>query len=360
MSIETLPVYKDLFSLEKDEILQIQNKCIEKNHLSEGEDLLELIKTDKQILELNGLKPIDIYNNHRNMSLLYRKTDQFDKYNSKANMKEIIGNYRLPNGFGNGWCSWGISSNEILINEQHLLICNTVWGGAELCPIESSFTDKYMGYQRGDSDWFVINIKKNMMIHVPDLLPAQIGMFCFFQGIKSQYRLDLEKYISIFGLDTHKCITIVPTIIKHQWSYGSGPFAKSDQKYYAISYSKNINEYEATLCVEKNKILEDLKNCKTDTIDEKIKNIAKKDLVLYLKIEDIHWFHMNKDMKINIYGYDLNLSVLDKQTYSPEHTKYDNGYHRIVSRKLEARTYLAENDQTEQIEKKASTSCIQQ
>ncbi len=90
---------------------------------------------------------------------------------------------------------------KIKLNGQHLHIICVVWMGSEPCPIEKYFSTEYHGHKRGDRDWLISNLDNGMKMWLPDLLPAQVGMFGFCQSESSAFRLDLEKYIKLFGLD---------------------------------------------------------------------------------------------------------------------------------------------------------------
>ena len=175
-----------------------------RGHLDSSDKLLDHIQSNLITLSAHGLTKADIYANHRNMYLLFNKTDTYDAYSQKDeacdHAKDII--EKCPPR--NGWCCWGSTTNVIVLNNQQLRITCLVWGGAEECPIEKHFSDKYHGHSRayysGYRDWFVTNLTSRMQMWIPDLLPAQITMFGFSQSANLPYHLDLEKYITIMGL----------------------------------------------------------------------------------------------------------------------------------------------------------------
>lgn len=168
---------------------------------------------------------------------------------------------KCPSDFGAGWCCWGNTYNEIKLNGQHLRVNCIVWGGAEQCPIEKSFSDKYYEYQRGDRDWFVENVENGEKIWIPDLVPAQAAMFGFFQSPSSPYRVDPKQYVKIFGLESNPIETINKHIEKY-WAFGSGAFdldffIKEDEM--IIKEEENEN-YHAVLYKEGKSICIKLKN----------------------------------------------------------------------------------------------------
>ena len=257
MSCDTLPLYPNLFELDSEKLTQIELKCHEKCYLDVTEKLLNRITIDLETLKKYGLTKDDIYTNHRNMYLKFHKVDEFDAYDCSGKQDTTHANIlfeKLPANFGKDWSGWGKITNEIMLNHQHLRITCMKWGGAEECPIKKSFTDKYNGYSRGDRDWFVTNLDNSTNIWIPDLLPAQIGMFGFFQSPSSQYRLDPELYIKVMGL-----ISTVSPLKSHKegyWGNVSGPtslkFITDTPKIKIIN--KILNEtYTAYLCDYLNK-----------------------------------------------------------------------------------------------------------
>lgn len=286
MSSQILPDYPDLFSLDLDKISTIEAKCRKVGHLAVDEGLLDRITKDLELLKIYGLKKTDVYLNHRNMYLKFNKTDQFDAFTCDKDghgphANNLFAN--LPKGFGKGWCLQQKTTNEIELNGQHLRISCFVWGGAEQCAIEKSFTDEYNGYSRGDRDWFVTNLDLNLNIWIPDLLPAQISMFGFFQSPSSPYRLDPEKYIKILGLDQ---LPIIP-IKSHKevfWGCPSGPMTldRNDN----IIDEQDTEIYHAICCWS-----------------EHDKN--QKELLIHFK--NNQWIKDNKHQRIKIFGMDLDI-----------------------------------------------------
>ena len=203
MSVDNLPIYPSVSSLDDDTIKTIEESCRQKNHLSADESLLDRIKEDTDILKKNGVNIKDIYSNHRNMYLLFHKSNNYDsqrQFNEED--MNIINKFTgdIPK-FGQHWCCQSKQVNEIDINGQHLRVLCFRWGGAEECSIEKHFDKKYHGYKRGDRDWFITNLDNNKSIWIPDLLPAQASMFGFFQSPTSYYRLDPKKYLIVMGIN---------------------------------------------------------------------------------------------------------------------------------------------------------------
>lgn len=257
MTARSLPDYPNLFELEEIKITKIEKKCQKVGHLDNNEKLLDRISDDLNILKQHNLTKEEIYINHRNMYLKFNKTDEFDQYtcDDKQDLTHCAALLqKLPKGFGNGWSMWSKTTNEITLNGQHLRISCFVWGGAEECQIEKSFANKYNGYSRGDRDWFVTNLGNNKNIWIPDLLPAQIGMFGFCQSPSSNYRLDPNHYIEVMGMVS----PIMPLIthVNKCWSRGSGPFSlESSLKDVNTTSMKEINteQYHAIACTKNDK-----------------------------------------------------------------------------------------------------------
>lgn len=90
-----------------------------------------------------------------------------------------------------GWQKWRETMTMI---GDCLLVYRVEWGGSEKCPIYSHFEDKYIGYRRGNVDWFICNTLNGSIVWVPDLVVYQVGLFGFIQGEASQYRFDMESY----------------------------------------------------------------------------------------------------------------------------------------------------------------------
>jgi len=255
MSVETLPEYPDLFTLPIDEIKIIEEKCIKRGHLDKNITLLEQINLDKKVLDAYNLSKEDIYRNHRNMYLKFINLDKFDAYTDVDHGDHhqlLLDN--LPPRFGQGWCPRLISTNEIELNGQKLRITLHIWGGAEQCAIENYFSTEYHGHDRGDRDWFVSNLDTNEKIWIPDLLPAQVGMFGFFQSSSSAYRLDPEQYIKVMGLKNK--VELFPVIKNMVWGLPSGPFEKDYLLKDAEIIGENKDEmYNALLIRKENKII---------------------------------------------------------------------------------------------------------
>mgnify|MGYP006916426501 CR=1 FL=1 len=254
MSVESLPQYPNLFTLSNDELKEIETDCIKNGHLDPKISLLDQISQDAQILLANKISKEDIYINHRNMNLKFNNLDKFDAYTTTdhgEHHKDLLRG--LPVNFGKNWCNRNTVTNEIELNGQKLRITRCVWGGAEECSIEKHFSKKYNGYDRGDRDWFVTNLTTNEQIWIPDLLPAQVGMFGFFQSPCSPYRIDPIKYINVMGINGP--ITPLPIIKTIVWSFPSGPMKKESWLSGATIIKEEKNDlYDATLVQKNDKI----------------------------------------------------------------------------------------------------------
>ena len=293
MSAETLPEYPNLFELEPEKLTEIELRCQKSGHLDPNEKLLDRITLDLNTLKSFGLAKEDIYTNHRNMWLKFNKVDEFDAYTCDEKQHGLHANNLLdnvPKGFGNGWCLQSKTTNEITLNGQHLRITCFVWGGAEECAIEKSFTDKYNGYSRGDRDWFVTNLNSGLNIWIPDLLPAQISMFGFAQSLSSAYRLDPEKYIQIMGLD--QTVPVIP-LKSHKekfWGQPSGP--SSIDRSVDIIEELDTDLYHA-ICYW-NKYRKDQKT-------------------LQIHFKDNNWIQSNKHQRIKIFDLELDVDNIFNQ-----------------------------------------------
>jgi hypothetical protein len=205
MSIEELPSYPNLLQLSLEKIEEISISCVKSKHLEEKESLLDVINETTKLLESKDLIKEDIYINHRNMYLLFNHGlfEELSKKNFNKH-KERCNKLFKTHLKGKNWTLQEFKTKNIIINGQYLIITCITWGGAEECPIEKYFdAKKYHGYDRGGMDWFVTNLDRRIDIWIPDLLPAQVGMFGFCQGRNSKFRLDLHKYIDIMNMKSH-------------------------------------------------------------------------------------------------------------------------------------------------------------
>jgi hypothetical protein len=228
MPCTQLPEYPSLEEVSEEELRKIEDECRKKGHLGKDESLLARIAEDAKTLAQYRVSKSDIFHTHVNMYLLFHHRNEFGKFTLKPEnfgktYKEMISN--APSGWGSGaWsCSRPKKMNVISLNGQRLQVLCLIWQGAEECPIEKSFVkNKYFGYRRGDRDYYVKNLDRNIDMFVPDLLPHQVGMFGFFQGLESSYRMDPETYIKVFGLDVcPKPVEIIKTRQVPVWFFSS-------------------------------------------------------------------------------------------------------------------------------------------
>jgi len=291
MTTETLPTYPNLFELDEIKLTKIEESCRKVNHLALDEKLLDRISKDLLILQNANLTKEDIYIAHRNMNLKFNKTNKYMAFTSNCNghdphIGELLEN--LPKNFGNGWSLKGERTNEIELNGQHLRITCIVWNGVEVCPIEKSFTDKYFGYQRGDCDWFITNLNTGLKIWVPDLVPAQIGMFGFSHSPSLPYSMDLNKYIQIMGLDKlSEPIKFLTSHKEYFWGLPSGPSTLNYVKSESVNILDEVDNdtYHAFHCT---------RNGMEDNNEH-----------LFIHFHDKDWITENKNLKIIVFGLEF-------------------------------------------------------
>ena len=333
MTTEELPIYPQLSTINNDELLKIQKKCRGKGHLDFDENLLDRINEDLFFLQSKGIKKEDIYKNHRNMYLKYNKTNKYNAFttdNHGDHHIELVDN--LPENFGNDWSGNGLTTNEIELNGQHLRVSCIVWNGAEECPIEKSFSNKYHGYERGDRDWFITNLDKNINIWIPDLVPAQAGMFGFFQSPSSPYRIDPKKYIEVFNITGE--INILETIETYEWGLGAGSYSDDFMKkfFFDDENTKQIDENE--------------KDIYKAYLFEKYygKNLENRLCILF---KDDEWVKENRDETIIVFNYPLPVSSVFAT----------NGYLEFRQCKI---INLKENDESDSINKIKNNEMLKQ
>lgn len=191
MSVEELPSYT--IDLEDTALMTtLEARCRLKSHLGESESLKENIEGNIAFLASRGLTPKDIYNNHRNMYMIFHSS------NEKSPL--AIELYDITLLRQQDWSCAGRDSKLITI------------GGVKAI-IETHFNQNYNGYDRGDRDWMIST--QFGAILLADLLPAQLGMFGFTQGRSSKYHLNLEQYLRVFQIGstdgTPRPIQLLPT-----------------------------------------------------------------------------------------------------------------------------------------------------
>ena len=280
-----LPQYPNLFDLDGSEIETIEDSCKKNGHLGSDEKLLDRIKLDNQILNSHGLSNKTIHDMHCNMWLKFNYEKDFDDVKTiEHNLDLPLYIKKIPNEFGNHWCCWSRLSKKMTLNGQELIVTCAVWGGAEECPIEKYFSDKYHGYSRGDRDWFVHNTTRDLYLWIPDLVPAQVGMFGFFQGLDSEYRLDPELYIKVFGLDLNPSIKRIQT--------------KMVKKWVASSWG-NCYDYNTSYLGDNTEII------KTEHYTATINSNKN-------KLHIVRCENSNEEININLFGYEFYMHPLEK------------------------------------------------
>lgn len=86
---------------------------------------------------------------------------------------------------------WSLWRETMMMVTPNIIAYRVEWGGSEYCPIYRHFEKTYIGYLRGNVDWFFCNVTNGSIVWVPDLAVYQAGLFGFLQGPGSKYRLDL-------------------------------------------------------------------------------------------------------------------------------------------------------------------------
>jgi len=319
MSVENLPTYPDLFSdAIKEQIPTIEEKLRKEGHLG-GEGLLKRISKDMDILKNAGLSKEDIYKNHRNMYMIFNECDEnmsndkiaevLEKTQNVKHYDELIKN--MAKNFTREWCCWSRIIQMININNQQIIVWCIIWGGAEECPIEKHFDSKYHGYSRGDRDWFVYNIDKHEGLWIPDLLPAQVGMWGFCQSPSSAYRLDLEKYLKIFNIT--KPVDLLPTKMEYYWRISTWGGEFSEDKIYPINDFSDRKNYIAIFG-----------------------NRKWNGNYLYLYVTDEKWLNENMEKEIEINGKKIKITEKNRN-------------HHCLYCELENEYYLSMTSETKEI-----------
>lgn len=94
------------------------------------------------------------------------------------------------------WSCW--HRQEAVI--EGVLVSEVVWGGAEECPYGDEKDPTYFGYQRGNSDFVLQNLRTGERVLVPSLGLHLIREHHFFQGLRSAWRLDPRKLLAVLEL----------------------------------------------------------------------------------------------------------------------------------------------------------------
>ena len=185
---------KTIDELKEKNITMIEEMCIKQKHLSENENLEELITCDMKVLSKYNITQKQIYD-------LFRLFKCANRYKNEKNPDFVNEHFEQINPIG--WCIWSNTCFKMNLHDEIFDVYVYVWGGAEECPILSFFCDTYCGYSWGDRDWFFRKHSTNEWLHIGDLLPFQIGNFGFFQGKNSSYRIDPKKLISFFNMKSN-------------------------------------------------------------------------------------------------------------------------------------------------------------
>lgn len=208
--------YPNLLLLDHQSVKNIEYLCKKQKHMG-NENIIEVIQQDLAVLNSLGLTRKDIYANHLNMVLKLTKTNYYKAFSTfETDNKQI--NELIDSTPDELICDWSCSEtlyNQIDINDQTLIIYCFVWTKSETCPIETFFNKRATFDNVGNKDYFIVNVKNKKSIWVPDLVMRQVGLFGFFQGEKSKYRVDPLKYIEVMGIN--KRINLLETIKDTKW-----------------------------------------------------------------------------------------------------------------------------------------------
>jgi len=246
--------YPDILSLNYQDIKCLEQCCRKQKHLG-NENICEIIQQDSAILSSLNINRMDLYNTHLNMILKLCKTNYYKLFTTfetdNKQINELIDN--APDELLNWSCS-GTVCNQIDINDQTLLIYCFMWSKSETCPIEKYFNKHSVLNDAGNKDFFIVNINNNKSIWVPDLVMRQIGLFGFFQGELSKYRIDPLQYIEVMGI-TNKLTPIKPiiTTTSHKWlnrGIITGKIKNVSKRLQSNSYKAYMYGSDNKICVK--------------------------------------------------------------------------------------------------------------
>lgn len=191
-------------NITNEDIIRIDEQAKRQNHLSNIDNLLDIIKSDEEKLAKYNItfEQLDAFfdklKSHYHYQKNYRECSiiEVSEFLTKQPREEI---HKL------------ILQNEKYFNEYYpaanLLGSNISatyieWMGAEQCPFQSPDDKKYYGYEYGSRDWIFMNHITNKSLFIGDLLFHEIGKHHFFQSPSSDYHIDVDELVNFFELDT--------------------------------------------------------------------------------------------------------------------------------------------------------------
>lgn len=101
--------------------------------------------------------------------------------------------------YKNGWCPQYTNETTINFNNQTLLCFVVSWGGSEKCPFQSDEDKGYHGYDYGADDVIITNKTNGKILKYSSLLPHMMKHHYFAEGPLTQYRVDWQDVLDVFG-----------------------------------------------------------------------------------------------------------------------------------------------------------------
>jgi hypothetical protein len=220
----SLPDYPPTTSWSNRQWKDITRRCIQAGHLSKHDDMKTIITENLALLQARKLDNTDVWKHHCLFKQAVLKIQGIDKSiypsplqtQTKTNeaaplsqatidkLETMMNNHVSPR-----WTCCSRRQFRFTINGQVYAGICCEWRGSETCPIELYFNPKldntfdwinYKGWHRGNCDFYVIRESDGQILHVPDLMPYQVGMFGFTQGQASPYHVNLAKYLDFWNI----------------------------------------------------------------------------------------------------------------------------------------------------------------
>lgn len=213
--------------LTDEELLRINKQCKLQNHISDEDNLQNIIKKDEQIVRDQGITFEQLKDFFQKIKLHFNDTiSKHGKVELNKKQEEHINKYSYIGG--PGWSLWEHQVGNIF--HDQITVCKITWGGAELCPFQSLEDERYHGYEYGSHDWIFINNSTNTSMHIGDLLFHQIAEHHFFQRPSSKYYVSPLDLICFFSIKPEKSYKS-ETTQSYIWNFSSGQFGNKEQHY---------------------------------------------------------------------------------------------------------------------------------
>ena len=155
-----------------DELSRIESVCKSVKHLSEHDNLFQILKGDEDSLFSRGIR-------FSQLRELFNKIKLHFDHGESDGVPKLIQNKlvssaeKIQANITNGWCLWS-QRFKTLFNGR-LYVQRYTWGGAEACPFKSLKDEQYHGYEYGSHDWIFMNASNFEVIHIGDLLFHEIS-----------------------------------------------------------------------------------------------------------------------------------------------------------------------------------------